>query len=530
MLMRLRPRTDLRTLIALLAIVSIVVTLTNALYATWRVQRMALIDSTLEANRAYATKLASTTEIFFQLAQSQLHYSARLLGDDFDNPALLRREVDRLREQTSSFNSVAVVDANGVVKAISPESLMLQGMHLTSEASREALSARQPAISKPTISAANNLIIFVSWPIWSRDGRYLGYVGGTIYLKKKSILNTLLGEQYYRDGTSVYVLDSESRVLYHQNGQLIGKTLPALLNGHDEETNGSLQLQLAGEPSRLAGYAVVPTTGWTVVALKPTAVTLEPLSGLLMQVLKRSVPFALLTLLVAVILARLIALPLWQLARKARQMDAPGVSQELSAVHAWYFEAAQVKRALLTGIGLVQDKIGRLKSEVQTDPLTQLLNRRGLSAVLDFYQTMRQPFAVLALDIDHFKRVNDNWGHDVGDRVIQQVAETLSASARQSDVVCRNGGEEFLMLLPMTDIEEARRIAERIRVSIAAASLAEVGTITLSVGVAGWQDEAVSLEQSLKQADAALYQAKNDGRNCVRVAEAQTPLAGSSVS
>jgi len=530
MLMRLRPRTDLRTLIALLAIVSIVVTLTNALYATWRVQRMALIDSTLEANRAYATKLASTTEIFFQLAQSQLHYSARLLGDDFNDPALLRREVDRLREQTSSFNSVAVVDANGVVKAISPESLMLQGMHLTSEASREALSARQPAISKPTISAANNLIIFVSWPIWSRDGRYLGYVGGTIYLKKKSILNTLLGEQYYRDGTSVYVLDSESRVLYHQNGQLIGKTLPALLNGHDEETNGSLQLQLAGEPSRLAGYAVVPTTGWTVVALKPTAVTLEPLSGLLMQVLKRSVPFALLTLLVAVILARLIALPLWQLARKARQMDAPGVSQELSAVHAWYFEAAQVKRALLTGIGLVQDKIGRLKSEVQTDPLTQLLNRRGLSAVLDFYQTMRQPFAVLALDIDHFKRVNDNWGHDVGDRVIQQVAETLSASARQSDVVCRNGGEEFLMLLPMTDIEEARRIAERIRAEIAAASLADVGTITLSVGVAAWQDESVPLEQSLKQADAALYQAKNDGRNCVRVAEAQTPLSGSAVS
>lgn len=530
MLMRLRPRTDLRTLIALLAIVSIVVTLTNALYATWRVQRMALIDSTLEANRAYATKLASTTEIFFQLAQSQLHYSARLLGDDFNDPALLRREVDRLREQTSSFNSVAVVDANGVVKAISPESLMLQGMHLTSEASREALSARQPAISKPTISAANNLIIFVSWPIWSRDGRYLGYVGGTIYLKKKSILNTLLGEQYYRDGTSVYVLDSERRVLYHQNGQLIGKTLPALLNGHDEETNGSLQLQLAGEPSRLAGYAVVPTTGWTVVALKPTAVTLEPLSGLLMQVLKRSVPFALLTLLVAVILARLIALPLWQLARKARQMDAPGVSQELSAVHAWYFEAAQVKRALLTGIGLVQDKIGRLKSEVQTDPLTQLLNRRGLSAVLDFYQTMRQPFAVLALDIDHFKRVNDNWGHDVGDRVIQQVAETLNASARQSDVVCRNGGEEFLMLLPMTDIEEARRIAERIRAEIAAASLADVGTITLSVGVAAWQDESVPLEQSLKQADAALYQAKNDGRNCVRVAETQTPLSGSAVS
>lgn len=194
-----------------------------------------------------------------------------------------------------------------------------------------------------------------------------------------------------------------------------------------------------GNSTQLAGFAVVPTTGWTVVALKPINVTLDPLSGLLMKVLKNSVPFALLTLLVA--LAQLIARPLFQLARKASRMDAQGVAKEIGGISAWYFEAAQVKRALLTGIGLVQDKIGRLNSEVQTDPLTQLLNRRGLNAVLEYYRTLRQPFSVLALDIDHFKNVNDSRGHDVGDRVIQQVASTLRASARQSDVVCRNGGE-----------------------------------------------------------------------------------------
>ena len=171
MLMRIRPKTDLRTLIALLAITSIVLTLANTLYATWRVQRMVLIESTLEANRAYATKLAATTEVFFQLAQSQLHYSATQLGKDFDNPELAQQEVNRLREQTNSFNSVAVVDTNGIVKAISPESLMLKGMQLTSQASREALAQRQPMVSKPTISAANNLIVFVSWPIWSNEGR-----------------------------------------------------------------------------------------------------------------------------------------------------------------------------------------------------------------------------------------------------------------------------------------------------------------------------------------------------------------------
>lgn len=132
MLMRIRPKTDLRTLIALLAIISIVITLANTLYATWRVQRMVLIETTLEANRAYATKLATTTELFFQQAQSQLHFSANLLGQAFDDEALAQQEVNRLREQTSSFNSVAVVDSNGIVKAISPESLTLKGMQLTS--------------------------------------------------------------------------------------------------------------------------------------------------------------------------------------------------------------------------------------------------------------------------------------------------------------------------------------------------------------------------------------------------------------
>jgi diguanylate cyclase (GGDEF)-like protein len=215
----------------------------------------------------------------------------------------------------------------------------------------------------------------------------------------------------------------------------------------------------------------------------------------------------------------MIAMPLWQLARKASKIDASSATYEIGGIRAWYFEAAQVKRALLTGIGLVQDKIGRLSSEAQTDSLTLLLNRRGLNAVLDYYQSIRQPFAVLALDIDHFKSVNDNWGHDVGDRVIQQVAQALRQSARQSDVVSRNGGEEFLMLLPNTSLKEAEATAERIRNSIAEKEIEEVGHITISIGVAEWDARRLPLESSLKRADDALYQAKNTGRNCTVVAK-----------
>ncbi|MEN5017628.1 sensor domain-containing diguanylate cyclase [Erwinia sp. Eh17-17] len=516
-----RPKTDLRTLITLLAVASIVITLANSLYASWRVQRDVLIGNTLESNRVYATKLASTTEVFFQLAESQLSYSAKVLGDGLDNDATLQNEVDRLREQTNSFNSVVIVDANGWVRAISPESLMLKGMHLSSSAAKQALKERKPLISQPSLSAANNLLVFVSWPVWSKTGSYLGYVGGSIYLKKKSILNVLLGEQFYRDGSTLYVIDGKNQVLYHQDRQMVGKIIDPLISNatRSKSGNGNQKVTTENGESMLAGYANVPIAGWTIVTLKPTQATLAPLNSLLLKVLKHSVPFALLTLIIALILAQRIALPLWQLARKASQMDTQSVSKEINGIRSWYYEASQIKRAMLAGIALMQDKIGRLKSEVQTDPMTGLLNRRGLNAVLDYFQTTRQPFAVLALDIDYFKRVNDTFGHDAGDRVILAVARQLEQGARQTDVICRNGGEEFMMILPGADRDVAITIAERVRKRIEQFPLDPVGHITTSIGVAFWSpDTNSSMDDTLKQADDALYQAKNAGRNQVVVA------------
>jgi len=124
---------------------------------------------------------------------------------------------------------------------------------------------------------------------------------------------------------------------------------------------------------------------------------------------------------------------------------------------------------------------------------------------------------VLALDIDHFKRVNDSWGHDVGDSVIKNVAQQLSKSSRQTDVVCRNGGEEFLIILPGADREMAAVIAERVRKKIEQLEIIPVGHITLSIGVALWEADDTPLERIFKQADDALYAAKHAGRNRVVV-------------
>ncbi|WP_348946187.1 GGDEF domain-containing protein [Chitinibacter sp. FCG-7] len=132
-----------------------------------------------------------------------------------------------------------------------------------------------------------------------------------------------------------------------------------------------------------------------------------------------------------------------------------------------------------------------------------------------------QPLTLLALDLDHFKRVNDVYGHDAGDAVLVTVAKTLRGILRECDLPARFGGEEFIVALPQTTIDGAMIIAERIRTAIAAQAISVNGQeihCTVSIGVVQVKGKAFDL--ALKQADQALYQAKEAGRNCVIAASA----------
>lgn len=276
-------RIDLRRLILILAVMSAFVTLANSFYASYRVQRQLLIDNTLEENRVYATKLASSTEQFIKSMQKQLAYSAVIAAGHFDDPAILQSETARLKYQTDSFNSVVITNARGKVLATSPDSLQLVGHVLTTPGAVEALKERRPLISKPYISAAQNLVIIISTPVFTADGKYLGYIGGTIYLKQKSILNELLGEHFYRDGSYITVLDEDRRILYHRDASRIGEVMKPhpMTEIVRTATNGSLMVEGVGGDQMLAGYAVVPSSGWEIVTLRPTDATLKPLEGLM---------------------------------------------------------------------------------------------------------------------------------------------------------------------------------------------------------------------------------------------------------
>ena len=159
----------------------------------------------------------------------------------------------------------------------------------------------------------------------------------------------------------------------------------------------------------------------------------------------------------------------------------------------------------------------------QTDELTGLMNRRAFfeHAQLLYAQCRRnrQPLCALMMDMDHFKDINDTYGHQAGDEVLRQIGGVISASFRQSDVYGRLGGEEFGVLLPNTSLDTARDIAEQLVKSISGLAAEPVHGLTASLGVASSRNLDQDLHSLMNTADKALYRAKAEGRNRVAVAE-----------
>jgi len=169
-----------------------------------------------------------------------------------------------------------------------------------------------------------------------------------------------------------------------------------------------------------------------------------------------------------------------------------------------------------------------LRTQSIKDPLTGLYNRRYLEETME-RETRRavraeQGLGVLMLDLDHFKKFNDTHGHDAGDTVLRETASFLLKSVRAEDIVCRFGGEEFVVILPVADLKVTQARAERIRTRLRELTVMHqgqsLGMVTVSVGVAELPQHGASAKELLEAADAALYQAKREGRDRVAVAEA----------
>ena len=169
-----------------------------------------------------------------------------------------------------------------------------------------------------------------------------------------------------------------------------------------------------------------------------------------------------------------------------------------------------------------------LRMQSLRDPLTQLYNRRYMETSLEreIFRAKRKkdPVSIIMIDVDHFKRFNDSFGHEAGDYVLQEFSKMLLKFIRGEDIACRYGGEEFILILPGCALSIAMERAEKLRAAMAQNHMVHngvsLGTVTLSIGVLCYPEHSEDLDELVKKADEALYRAKHGGRNRVEMAQA----------
>lgn len=198
------------------------------------------------------------------------------------------------------------------------------------------------------------------------------------------------------------------------------------------------------------------------------------------------------------------------------------ISSEVEEEQLQFWKDVVTMVSRLIGLGFWSFRIrSMLKEQSIIDPLTGVYNRRYLEDYLkiEYHRALRSgtPVAFFMIDIDHFKNVNDRFGHAVGDKVLQIIANLIRETIRLSDVICRYGGEEFLVICPDMDIKVAKVRAEAIRSKIERYLFPSVGKVTVSIGVAVFPRHGDNLEKVIERADEALYEAKGRGRNCTVV-------------
>lgn len=278
--------------------------------------------------------------------------------------------------------------------------------------------------------------------------------------------------------------------------------------------------------------------GWRIVARQPIEVAFADANRAVRMALVIGLAAALFASLLAWLAARRLSVDLYALVNAAEAVEAGISGADIPAVHS-NREVAKLSQALgrmthrlLSAREAMEDTVRQRTQELQeanhaldrqarTDMLTGLLNRRGfdtqMSFAMAFARRSGRPLSLITVDVDHFKRVNDTYGHAAGDEVLRRLAQTLQERLRGSDVVARVGGEEFVAMLPDTDLEGARAIAETLVAARNDQQDPVVGKVTVSAGVATLRGPEYESADLMRRADAALYEAKGQGRNRVCV-------------
>ena len=213
--------------------------------------------------------------------------------------------------------------------------------------------------------------------------------------------------------------------------------------------------------------------------------------------------------------SRSISKPLYLLAQYTEKLFTPrgNFNTEFPKIKSNLYEVNQLYQSIEFAFQKIKKYINQLDIEIQTDALTRVANRRTFNLVINEHIQNGTPFALIMLDIDFFKKVNDTFGHLKGDDVLIYLARMMQALSREGDLCFRYGGEEFAILIPYGDAETATVIAERLRMKLEKTASPTGEVITVSLGIAVYPEHGQDSKEIISAADKALYRSKSEGRN-----------------
>lgn len=554
---------SLRTQIAvvfgsLVALVAVLLSLAFGELLKWRIQQEAAASLHMVAHNAakvLAEGLFERSRLMQVLGASQ-----DLWEKGIDAPEVLPL-LQRMHSSRPYSRWIGVADIHGHVPTDSNRILQgknvadqpwfqagLKDLYVGDVHAFEGLASRLP----PSSSGEPQRFLDFSAPIF-RHGETVGVLGMHLSWDwARDVLEELRPTYADHAQIELFVFDRRGEILYAPDGRIapyvaLGQKLPQTeqpsASARDSMTTPGLAGLAQWEDARTAFLTAVTRLparnlasdlGWNVVVRQPVATAFVGADTAVLQALAGGIAAAMLAALIASLAARRLSEDLNSLSRAALHIEAgtPGAvvpqADSTREVQRLSRTLDHMTRRLLTMNEEMEEVVRQRTLELQhanqelerqasSDPLTGLLNRRGfdarLATAVALAQRSGRPLSVITIDVDHFKRVNDTYGHEVGDNVLRTLAQQLKTRLRASDAVARLGGEEFIVLLADTAPMTALEMAEQLLVVVATLARDDAGTVTISAGVSALRPEDENGNAMLRRSDAALYAAKTAGRN-----------------
>ena len=457
---------------------------------------------------------------------------------------------------------IGVADAQGVVRNATNGLLVgqsvaqrpwfqhgLQGVHVGDVHAAQLLESLLP----PTATGGPHRFVDFAAPIRIGPTTVGVFAIHGSWQWTREVLESLTPASSDESALELFIFDRQGTLIFAPGGRTevmraAGQRLPEGIQiNNNRDGGGSTQTTVArwqdGKRYLTAATQLQPRNaasdlGWRIVARQPVELAFAEADDTVQLALAIGLVAALFASALAWLAARRLSVDLYALADAASGVEAGRPGSDIPAMQSSR-EVQQLSQSLgrmthhlLAAREAMEEKV-RLRTleleaanraldlQARTDALTGLLNRRGFETQMAFAVALARrssrPLSLITVDVDHFKRVNDTYGHEAGDEVLRRLARTLESRLRGSDVVARLGGEEFVALLPDTDLNGAQSIAQALVTAMAEQQDPVVGTITVSAGVAtmrGAEDNGAAM---LRRGDAALYEAKGQGRNRVCV-------------